>query len=274
MFVYIIGELEKIEAEKNRLILNQEFNWETLLMPVPIGIATLVDLIVMASTLGDFSLDEHQPKGGFQFVKHPKSFQASLVQISFAGHRAFLKAHVNMDKILLLTRNVPGFIVDILEILESGDEGAIKCMLPDQLEGIVDVATQCSKLSKDVIEEFDQVIALTEEVRLSCTELKGIKGTKNTKAEKDLEVMEIRKREAKKVLDDLEDSKIRMEKQTVDAYEQTSRAIETMPGTVETLRAHAKEKFINLVTLNWRKTEVVEQIHTTAQSKLKAAQVS
>ena len=108
-----------VQAETCREILREKFQCESVLLPVPIGIATMVDLIVMASTLGDFSLEEHQPTDGWKLVQHPKSFQASLRQISFAAHRAFLKAHVSMDTILRLAKNIPGHVNDIQEILNS-----------------------------------------------------------------------------------------------------------------------------------------------------------
>lgn len=268
------GEIEKIHAETSREICRREFECETLLLPVPIGIATMVDLVVMASTLGDFSLDDHKPEGGFQMVKHPKSFQACLKQVSFAGHQAFLRAHVNMDKILLLGKSVPGYINSILEIFELNDKEAIEHIVPEELVSVKEVAAQCSQLSKEVVQEFEHVIALTKEVTLACTELKGQKGALNSQAEKELEVLKVKSNEAKKMLEDLEESKKRIEKEAEDAYAKTSKAMDDLPGATKTVSTHLAGSLINLFTLNYKRTDLAGKIHETAKAKLQAAQVS
>ena len=115
-------EIENIRAETYRLAVKENFEVESLLFPVPIGIATMVDLIVMASTLSDFSLESNPPEGGFRFVKHSKSFHASLQQVSFSAHEAFSKAHINMNHIQLLAKSMSDKVETIGRCLppESG----------------------------------------------------------------------------------------------------------------------------------------------------------
>ena len=229
----------------------------------------------MASCLGDFSMAHNEPTGGFKHVKYPNSFQASLVQITNAGHGAYLKAHVNMDKIRLHARNVLGWMKDIFETLESQDGDVINCMLPDQLESVRNVAKQCVELSKEVVVEFSIVMDLTNEVKEVCTALKGNKDQKNTEAIKKEEQLKNNKMMAEKMVEDLEQNKRKMEQAMNDAYATANKAMDEMPGMAETIAADYIEKVVNLLTLNVlkKKFSASKQVHESAQFKVKAAQV-
>lgn len=105
----IVAKLEN--AEKNvankdtinedvALVFGNNSSWEHLLSPAPIGIAILGDLMCFAATMKDFGIDANvSPEHEFKHIKYPKSFRASLVQVSHLGYKAFKAAHVNMDKI-------------------------------------------------------------------------------------------------------------------------------------------------------------------------------
>jgi len=267
-------KIEEIRNETAHVALFESCQLENLLMPIPYGIATLSDLKIMAACLGDFSMAANGPEGGFKHVKYPNSFQASLVQVSNAGHKAFLKAHVNMDKIRLYTLNVPGYMEDIFEILESQEDDVIKCMLPNQLESVRNVANQCQLLSKEVVDEFKNVLNLTNEVKEVCTATKGDKEMKNTDALKREEELKNQKMMTEKMVADLEQDKKKMEQTMNDAYATTFKAMDEMPGMAKTIAADSVEKFVNFLTFNWKsKSSSSKQVHESAQFKVKAAQV-
>ena len=116
--------------------MKETFKFELLLLPVPVGIATMVDLMVMTSTLNDYSLKAHQPPGGFKLVNYPESFHASLQQVSFGAHGAFLKAHINMEKISIYAKRMFENAENIQRILKSGVRQDIVHLIPKHLKSI------------------------------------------------------------------------------------------------------------------------------------------
>jgi hypothetical protein len=145
-------------------------DWEHLLSPAPLSIGLLGDLIIMSSQTRDFPIDSELPmSGGIKYVKYPKSFRATLVQIANGGHRAFLMAHNNMDKIKLLTADVPGYMKEATRILVTGDEELVQDYLPAPLNRIREAAIQSVTLSKAVVFQFEHVMNLTTEVLEMCT---------------------------------------------------------------------------------------------------------
>ena len=82
-------------SDKNEtalLMMSPSVNWAEFLTPAPMTIALLGQLMLIAGEK-DFSLENQRPEKGFQFIKHPESFRACLVQVSNTGWRAFNEAH-------------------------------------------------------------------------------------------------------------------------------------------------------------------------------------
>ena len=85
--------LSKIaEAEKNlskpqdvreemALVMAPYANWEQFLVPAPLTI-TILGQLMLISTQKDFSLANRAPKDGFEHLRYPDSFRACLVQVS------------------------------------------------------------------------------------------------------------------------------------------------------------------------------------------------
>ena len=65
---------------------NRNFIGEVL-SEAPLAIATLCSLIVKGNQAFDTNIDHHVPEGGFKFIKWPKSFVSSLVQVGHEGPR-------------------------------------------------------------------------------------------------------------------------------------------------------------------------------------------
>ena len=74
------------------LMMSPSMNWAEFLTPAPLSIALLGQLMLVAGEK-DFSLENQRPEKGFQFIHHPESFRACLVQVSNTGWRAFNEAH-------------------------------------------------------------------------------------------------------------------------------------------------------------------------------------
>ena len=74
------------------LMMSSSMNWAQFLTPAPWSIALLGHLMLVAGQR-DFSLENQRPEKGFQFIKHPESFRACLVQVTNAGWNAFNEAH-------------------------------------------------------------------------------------------------------------------------------------------------------------------------------------
>ena len=73
------------------LMMSPSMNWAEFLTPAPLSIALLGQLMLVAGEK-DFSLEKQKPVKGFQFIRHPQSFRACLVQVSNTGWRAFNEA--------------------------------------------------------------------------------------------------------------------------------------------------------------------------------------
>jgi hypothetical protein len=154
--------------------LSVHMDWEHLLSPAPLSIGLLGDLIIMSSQANDFAIDSELPRsGGIKYVKYPKSFRATLVQIANGGHRAFMVAHNNMDKIKLSTADVPVYMKEATRILVTGDEELVQDYLPAPLSRIRESAVQSVLLSKAVVYQFEHVMNLTTEVLEMCTSEKS-----------------------------------------------------------------------------------------------------
>ena len=86
------------------LMMSPNMNWAEFLTPAPLSIALMGQLMLVAGEK-DFSLENQRPEKGFQFIQHPESFRACLVQVSNTGWGAFNEAH-KVRKILFFFFNV------------------------------------------------------------------------------------------------------------------------------------------------------------------------
>ena len=102
---------------------------------------------MLITTENDFSLDENAPKEGFQYLKYPSSFRASLVQMTNMGWDAFNEAHKNMDSIRLLTQNINKHVKLILNVITTGTIEEVELLVPMTLKKIQRIADECLDLS-------------------------------------------------------------------------------------------------------------------------------
>ncbi|XP_013791764.1 uncharacterized protein LOC106475632 [Limulus polyphemus] len=157
--------------EEMALVMTPHTNWEQYLVPAPLSIALLGDLMLITNDT-DFSLENAKPEGGFKFMRYPSSFRASLAQVSNAGWDAFNEAHKNMDQIRLHSANVPVYLEKTVNILMKGTSEDIENVLPIPLRGIKHIADQCLHLAQATEDRFIHVMNLTAEILEACTSAK------------------------------------------------------------------------------------------------------
>ena len=146
-----------------------------VLSEAPLAIATLSSLIVKGNQAFDTNIDHNVPEGGFKFIKWPKSFVSSLAQVGHEGSLAFLKAHTNMNKIRLNSRNIPKLMKQITNIYESGQPSIIKLFINRPLITIRNSSIDNMRLAKEILDLFEKVINLIMEVIQATTNSNTIK---------------------------------------------------------------------------------------------------
>ncbi|XP_072123087.1 uncharacterized protein [Mobula birostris] len=243
--------------EDNALMLQPYSNWEEFLMPGPLSIAILGEIIFISAG-EDFAIDKIVPKEGFKYMKYPKSFRASLVQVSNEGWRAFQEAHKNMDQIRLLAVNIPIDMRDVVKFLMQKDPKVTEAFLPIPLNSIKSTAGKCLTLCKAVEEKFTGVIHLINELLEACTSSKGVyeQQLHKIKVEKELtEMKEKAARESKKILNEYHE---RMKKQLNDAKEDYKSSMDSIPVGWTAVGMSMTETFVNgissLVSLGFVKS--------------------
>ncbi len=130
--------------------------------------------MICASRVTDFRIDKIE-KTHIPLIKHPRSFRTTLVQIVNDAYNAFMKAHINMEKIELQVAQVPGYVKDCVKIIKSDNKVAIDKFVPRRLECIKKAADNGEKLSKEVSEAFDLLGELIQQVLLAITASQGAK---------------------------------------------------------------------------------------------------
>ena len=124
-------------------------NWHSLLTAAPMSVGLLGNILLVAGQK-DFSLEEAEPRSGFQCIKYPKSFRASLLQLVNESYTAMYESHTKMDQIRLYTLAVPSFLKGAVQILAQGSKKQVEVMLPSHLTKIKDCATNCKDLAIEV----------------------------------------------------------------------------------------------------------------------------
>lgn len=165
-----VGKAQDVRKE-TELRMKSYANWEEFLMPAPISIAILGQLVFISAGQGDFSINKNPPKDGFKHIKYPESFRACLCQVSNQGWKAFNTAHVNMDQIRLLSMSVPGRMKVIVKILFQ-DMETVNAMLPTHLKNMKAVADDCKGLAQAVKDKYSDVIYLIQELMEACLNAK------------------------------------------------------------------------------------------------------
>jgi len=164
------------------LALSSRSNWMQQLVPAPTAVATLAQLALLSTSHDDFELV--RPEKGFQYVNHPKSFKACLMQVANEGYEAFEESHVGMDAIRFATMGIPEEMKNAINILVRGNDRDRQVFLPKSLKSISSAANVCLLRSGQIVEKYDSVMKLVDELNETGMSTKG--HNEQTKAEEEL----------------------------------------------------------------------------------------
>ncbi|XP_060687170.1 uncharacterized protein LOC132819611 [Hemiscyllium ocellatum] len=236
------------EVKRDHLLMMQPYaNWEEFLMPAPMSIAILGELIIISSTT-DFPVNKHSPDRQYQHIKYPESFRACLMQVSNQGWKCFNLAHKNMDQIRLHSQSVPTHLKSAVKTLMQGERQSLDRLLPLQLGSIKAVADDCLSLAQEVERSFSSITDLIHELLEACTGAKGMYEEESKVVQRSLEDANLRKATAEKEKRQADEYFTRMNKQVEEAHDAYKRAVESAPSEWGVVGMFAVENSINLVS--------------------------
>ncbi|XP_048863850.1 uncharacterized protein LOC125738693 [Brienomyrus brachyistius] len=215
--------------DDTKLIMQPYANWEEYLVPAPVSIAILGELVCISSNV-DFSINKNPPKDGFQLIKYPDSFRACLMQVANSGWAAFNEAHKNMDQIRLHTGSVPAYIRTSVQILLQDNDELVQTLLPDQLENISTISDQCVQLAEGTEKKFTFVINLIQELLEACVGAKKVYGDELEEVKRKIEETEMRKEDSEKAKERAQKMYENMNKKLDDAQKEFDAAMDSLPS--------------------------------------------
>lgn len=153
-----------------RAKMSNYLNWEQFLTPVPKSLGIVATLLLVAGQTDDFPLNYNNrtPSGGFQYMQHPSSFRQTLLQVSQDSYEAFLTAHNNMNKIRLSMKTIPDYLKVAVGALTAGNMKLVQEKLQPPLEIIRTSITDNLIWSSEMVDRFDRLANLTDEIHLAA----------------------------------------------------------------------------------------------------------
>uniref|UniRef100_A0A8C4S0G5 Uncharacterized protein n=1 Tax=Erpetoichthys calabaricus TaxID=27687 RepID=A0A8C4S0G5_ERPCA len=225
--VFSVSKAEDVRQE-TILLMKPYANWEEFLMPGPLSIAILGELVYISSK-GDFSINKNPPEKGYEYIRHPESFRACLMQVTNSGWLAFNEAHKNMDQIRLHSGTVPLYLKMAVRTLLQNNPDRARALIPSQLQNIRNIASECTRLAESTEKKFTDVILLIQEILEACINAKHL-------YEEDLQNIKLKLEEAKmkKESTDMakklaEENLTRMSKELDEAHDQFKKSLDSIP---------------------------------------------
>ncbi|XP_074872399.1 uncharacterized protein LOC142024359 [Carettochelys insculpta] len=164
-------------------------NWEEFLMPAPISIAILGQLVFISAAQKDFSINKNPPKDGFKHVKYPESFKACLCQ----------------------------------------DMETVSALLPSQLKNMKAMADECRDLAQKVQDEYSGVISLIGELMEGCLNAKKSYEDDLKDIEIALEQARIKEKAARKAQEMAEQYHSQMGQKLNECFDEYKEAMKAIP---------------------------------------------
>jgi len=233
------------------LYLHEQFNAIEKILPAPLAINLLSQIVLIAADGPDFSVI--CPTGGCKHLLHSDSFKASLLQLSFGAYDAFNAAHVNMDTIDLNMRSLPQEVRFSLITLLQGSDEDIELILPDQLTELKRIAQKSRQSAADTVEAFTVVKDVLEELVRSATATD--KDSKDKVKTLDLQIKAEQKRakELEYVKKEAKERRDKVKNQLEKAETNWEKALDDLPDGWTMLGMQVSESltnaFINIVDL-------------------------
>ncbi|RVE65125.1 hypothetical protein OJAV_G00133430 [Oryzias javanicus] len=212
-----------------QMLMKPNANWESYLAPAPLSIAIMTELVFISSIM-DFSINKNPPKDGFQYIKYPDSFRASLMQVSNSAWQAFHLAHKNMDQIRIHTSTVPGYMKAAVKILFQGNDEKVETLLPNQLENIRTIADECVVLAESVEKKYEDVINLIQESLEACINAEHFHGEELKNIRMKLEENKLKEQTAKELNERSKKAMEAVSKELEEAQEQYRKSMDSIPS--------------------------------------------
>jgi len=152
------GKLRKDQE----LALLKDFNAIEKLLPAPLAINLLSQIVLIAAVAPDFSIVT--PSFGWDYLQYPDSFKSSLLQLSFSAYDAFNTAHVKMDVIERNMKSIPGELRFSLITLLTGTDQEVEVILPGQLDELRRIARVSRQSATETVEAFNVTKNILEEI--------------------------------------------------------------------------------------------------------------
>jgi len=228
------------------LYLQQQFNAIEKVLPAPLAINLLSQIVLISAVYTDFPVI--CPTGGCQHLEYPDSFKSSLLQLSYGAYDAFNAAHVNMDVIDRLMRSLPGEVRFALETLLTGDDEEIELLLPDQMDELKQIAVQSRNRAQTTVDAFNVVKEILEEL------IKGGKATQSDSTDKvatlalEIEAAKKRKEAYEERQKELRKTKEEVKKELDEAEEKYVEALDNIPDGWDMLGLQVSESLSNTFT--------------------------
>ncbi|CAF1046988.1 unnamed protein product [Adineta steineri] len=139
---------------------DMETEWEDLMAGGPASINFMGAVMAVASR-ADFRLNANF---SYTLVKHPDSFQTTLVQVANDMYRALYGAHTGMQKIQANMRRIPTLLKTVLKVVTQASPFMTKTLLPQTLSHIGQYANESAAVARASLDQFDHLQALLQEV--------------------------------------------------------------------------------------------------------------
>ncbi|KNE59441.1 hypothetical protein AMAG_03719 [Allomyces macrogynus ATCC 38327] len=199
VILYTPSEIAKI-AHREAMEHMTRSPWEQRIGSAPMVIAAM-GLLRCLVVGNDFSISDSIPVRGWQYVRWPGSFYATMSQITHETASAFTLAETNMNKIIYVSKNVNDNILVLYTILSEGDMEMVQEMLPGALGPLSDDAENCRELADAVTAQFGMVKALTEEVEQACLAEQSASAAKLTQAKRETAIYQAAAEQSAKKLE-------------------------------------------------------------------------
>ncbi|XP_078533345.1 uncharacterized protein LOC144819251 [Lissotriton helveticus] len=241
-----IGSVSSVQEVRDDIVMQMKpfVCWEEFLLPLPISIAILGELAVLSSSGGDFSINLNPPTDGYKYMKYPKSFAASLMQVCNSAWFAFNTANKNMDQIRLLSGFIPSANAEIVKIL-STPTASVANLLPKKLNSLLLVSKKCTSLAQSVELGFNETVSIIHELLEACLNSMNGYEHKLTDIKTALEQLSLKEASSRKSMQTTEELRKATETQLKDAIEAYKNAMDKVPSVMETAGADILGTFLN-----------------------------
>merc|ERR550532_189053 len=233
------------------LYLHEQFNAIEKILPAPLAINLLSQIVLIAADGPDFAVT--CPTGGCKHLIHADSFKASLLQLSFGAYDAFNAAHVNMDIIDRNMRSLPEEIRFSLTTLIKGTDIQIEHVLPGQLTELKRIAQKSRSRADATVEAFTVVKNVLEEIVQSATVTQKESTDQVQVLDRQISAAKRRKTELKNQRKEAKERKEKVKKQLEMAEQNWEEALDNLPTGWTMLGLKVSESltnaFINIVDI-------------------------